>query len=143
MDTAAMIHDIETAYAAYSAAFNEQNIAGVVRYITAPYVMTIGGNPPMVAPTDEAVRKQFDGALAGMLGRGWSHSTFKIVHVWPMSDNHALLMSDIVRYKADKSVLETGRYLYSMRRAGPSWQITGVTDIAPPYTGPGDTPRPA
>ena len=58
-----------------------------------------------------------------------------------VSKDHALLMSDIIRYKADKSVLETGRYIYSIRRADPSWQITGVTNVDPAFTGPGDYPR--
>jgi len=94
----------------------------------------------MIAPTDEAVRKQFDGALADMKKRGWVRSDFKIVHTWLLSKDHALLMSDIVRYKADKSVLEKGRYIYSIRKADPSWQITGVTNVDPGFTGPGDYP---
>jgi hypothetical protein len=113
----------------------------VVRYISAPYAMVIGANAPMFTPTPEAVRKQFDGALAGMKARGWVRSDFKIVHTWLLSNDHALLMSDIIRYKADKSVLETGRYIYSIRRADPSWQITGVTDVGADFTGPGDYPR--
>jgi ketosteroid isomerase-like protein len=140
-DTATITHEIETAYAAYAGAFNHGDIATVVRYIASPYVMTIGNHDVMTAPTDEAVRKQFDGALAGMKGRGWVRSDFKVVQIWPLSDNHALLMTDIVRYKADASVLEKGRYIYQVRRGGQSWQITGVTDVAPPYTGPGEHPR--
>ena len=140
-DTATIVHEIETAYAAYAGAFNQGDIATVVRYIAAPYVMTIGNRDVMTAPTDEAVRHQFDGALAGMKGRGWVKSDFKVVHIWPLSDNHALLMTDIIRYKADGSELEKGRYIYQVRRGGQSWQITGVTDVAPPYTGPGEFPR--
>jgi ketosteroid isomerase-like protein len=140
-DTATIIHEIETAYAAYAGAFNQGDIATVVRYIAPPYVMTIGNRDVMTAPTDEAVRHQFDGALAGMKGRGWVRSDFKVVQIWPLSDNHALLMTDIVRYKADASVLEKGRYIYQVRRGGQSWQITGVTDVEPPYTGPGEHSR--
>jgi hypothetical protein len=116
-------------------------MAGVCRYIAAPYVMVIGARPTMIAETPEKIRAQFDGALAGMIRRGWQRSDFKIVHVSPLSNDHALLLSDIVRYKADGSVLETGRYCYSIHRAEPNWQITGVTDVEPPFRGPGDVPR--
>lgn len=140
-DLAALTHDIETMYAAYSGAFNHEDIAGVVRYIGAPYVMIIGGHPPAIAPTDEAVRAMFDQNLARMKTIGWARSEYKIVHVWPLSDEHALLMSDITRFRSDGSILETGRYVYSVRKADPNWKITAVTDVASPYLGPGDTPR--
>jgi hypothetical protein len=139
-DDPMLIHEAETCYTAYAEAFNHEDMATVVRYISSPYLMVIGAHAPMIAPTDEAVRKQFDGALADMKKRGWVRSDFKIVHTWLLSKDHALLMSDIVRYKADKSVLEKGRYIYSIRRADPSWQITGVTNVDPGFTGPGDYP---
>jgi ketosteroid isomerase-like protein len=142
-DEATIVHEIETSYAAYAGAFNDENIDGVVRYISAPYVMTIGANAPMVMDSPEHVRGLFERSLAGMKGRGWAKSDFKTVHIWPLSNDHALLMTDIIRYKADGSVLETGRYIYSVRRAAPSWQITGVTDVPPPFMGPGDFARPA
>jgi ketosteroid isomerase-like protein len=135
-----LIHEAETCYTAYADAFNHEDMAAVCRYIASPYLMVIGAHAPMIAPNDEAVRKQFDGALAGMKARGWVRSDFKIVHTWLLSKDHALLMSDIVRYKADKSVLEGGRYIYSIRRAEPVWQITGVTDVAAGFTGPGGYP---
>jgi ketosteroid isomerase-like protein len=140
-DDPMIVHDAETCYTAYAEAFNHEDMATVVRYIAAPYAMVINANAPMFAATPEAVRKQFDGALAGMKARGWVRSDFKIVHTWLLSKDHALLMSDIVRYKADKSVLEKGRYIYSIRRADPSWQITGVTNVDPDFMGPGDYPR--
>ena len=141
VDNATIVHEVETAYEAYANAFNQGDMAIVVRYLAAPYIMTIGNRDVMIAASDEAVRHQFDGALAGMKQRGWVRSDFKVVHVFLLSDNHGLLMTDIVRYKADGSVLEKGRYIYQVRRGGQSWQITGVTDVEPPYTGPGDTPR--
>ena len=139
-DDPMLVHEAETCYTAYAEAFNHEDIATVVRYISAPYAMVIGANAPMFSPTPESVRKQFDGALADMKRRGWVRSDFKVVHTWLLSKDHALLMSDIVRYKADKSVLEKGRYIYSIRRAEPVWQITGVTNVDPGFTGPGDYP---
>ena len=139
-DDPILVHEAETCYTAYAEAFNHEDMAAVCRYIASPYLMVIGAHAPMIAPTDEAVRKQFDGALAGMKARGWVRSDFKIVHTWLLSKDHALLMSDIVRYKSDKSVLEKGRYIYSIRRAEPVWQITGVTNVDAGFTGPGDTP---
>jgi hypothetical protein len=139
-DDPILVHEAETCYTAYAEAFNHGDMATVCRYIASPYLMVIGARAPMISPTDETVRKQFDGALADMKKRGWVRSDFKIVHTWLLSKDHALLMSDIVRYKADKSELERGRYIYSIRRADPSWQITGVTNVDPGFTGPGNYP---
>jgi hypothetical protein len=136
-----IVHQVETMYAAYSGSFNHGDIPGVVRYVSAPYAMTIGGNPPIVSQSPENVLHLFEQSLAGMKARGWARSEFRIVHVWPLGAAHALLLTDITRLRADGSVLETGRYLYSARAAEPAWQITGVTDVAPPFPGPGDYPR--
>jgi hypothetical protein len=95
----------------------------------------------MVAATADDVRRLFDGNLARMKAHGWARSDYKIVRIWPLSEGHALLMTDITRFKTDGSVFETGRYCYAVRKAEPVWQITGVTDVAPPFTGPGDFPR--
>ena len=138
---AEIIHEIETSYTAYNAAFLREDIPGVVRYITAPYVMNIGGNVPRISATPADVLQNFTDSLAGMKKSGWVRSDTKIVKIWPFSDNHGQLMADVVRYKADGSMLNKGRYCYSLRRAGPLWQICAVTDIAPPFTGPGDIPR--
>lgn len=140
-DAATVIHEAETAYTAYANYFNARDMAGVCRYIAAPYVMTIGARPTMIAETAEKIRAQFDGAVADMIRRGWKRSDFRIVHVCPLSNDHALLVSDVVRYREDGTVLETGRYCYAIHRAEPMWQITGVTNIEPPYLGPGDVPR--
>jgi hypothetical protein len=138
---AEIIHEVETAYQTYAAAFNHGDMDRVVQYVSAPYLMTIGGNAPMIAPTEAARDQLFHRQLDSLKSRGWSKSDFKIVRVWPLSNDHALLMTDITRFKTDGSVMETGRYCYMLRRAAPSWQITGVTDVAPPFLGPGDFPR--
>lgn len=140
---AEIIHEIETSYTAYNAAFLRGDIPDVVRYITAPYVMNIGGNPPRISQTREDVLANFNGSLAGMKKSGWQRSDTKIVKIWPFSDNHALLMADVVRYKTDGSILNKGRYCYSMRRDSELWQICAVTDVAEAFAGPGagDIPR--
>ena len=142
-DQALIIHEVETSYEAYSDAFNRRDIDTVLRYVSAPYVLTIGGNVPWVTDTPEKVNALFNKNLETMLGRGWARSDSKVRKVWPLSEDHVLLLSDITRFKTDGTVLEKGRYLYSLRRSGSSWQITGVTDIAPPFEGPGDLPREA
>ena len=136
-DAAAIIHEIETSYTAYNAAFLREDIPGVVRYVTAPYVMNIGGNPPRISQTPEDVLQNFNASLAGMKKSGWQRSDTKIVKIWPFSDNHGLLMADIVRYKTDGTILNKGRYCYSMRRAGELWQICAVTDVGEAFAGPG------
>ena len=140
-DQATIAHEVETSYEAYSTAFNDRNMETVLRYVAAPYVLTIGGNVPWVTETAEQVKALFDKNLQTMLGRGWARSDSKVKKVWALSEDHVLLLSDITRFKTDGSVLEKGRYLYFLRRGGQSWQITGVTDIAPPFTGPGDLAR--
>jgi hypothetical protein len=140
-DQATIAHEVETSYQAYSNAFNQREMETVLRYVAAPYVLTIGGNAPWVTETPEQVSALFDKNLQTMLGRGRARSDSKVRKVGALSEDHVLLLSDIIRFKTDGSVLEKGRYLYSLRRGGQSWQITGVTDIAPPFTGPGDLAR--
>jgi ketosteroid isomerase-like protein len=138
---AAIVHEIETSYAAYAAAFHRDDIAGIARYVAAPYVMIVAGNAPTMIETPEKVHQNFATSVAGMKARGWVRSEFKIVRIWPLSDKHAYLLSDVVRYKADGSMLEKGRYCYTFRQTDGRWQICAVTDVQPPHPGPGDFPR--
>jgi ketosteroid isomerase-like protein len=140
-DAAVIVHQVETAYAAYAAAFNDADMETVVRHIAVPYAMIIGGAPPHVADSAEAVRALFDQSLAGMKARGWERSDFHVLRVWPLGPDQALILVDIDRWKAGKALLDTGRYCYTLRRADPNWQITSVFDVAPPFTGPGDFAR--
>ena len=98
---AEIIHEVETAYQTYAAAFNHGDMDRVVQYVSPPYLMTIGGNAPMIAATEAARDQLFHRQLDSMRARGWGRSDFKIVRVWPLSSDHALLMTDITRFKTD------------------------------------------
>ena len=87
--------------------------------------------------TNIVIEKDVNASLAGMKKSGWQRSDTKIVKIWPFSNNHGLLMADIVRYKTDGTILNKGRYCYSMRRAGELWQICAVTDVGEAFAGPG------
>jgi hypothetical protein len=140
-DANAVIHEVETMYAAYSGAFNDGDMATVLDHISAPYVMLIGGDQPLVFETAAEVERLFDRLLTGLKARGWARSAATIAQVWPLSDRHAIFLTDVARYRADGSQLDAGRYLYWARGGERNWQITGVTDVVLPYLGPGDFRR--
>jgi hypothetical protein len=51
-----------------------------------------------------------------------------------------MILSDVTRYKTDGSILEKVRALYMVRRDD-GWKIVTITEIKPPFLGPGDIPR--
>ena len=56
-DQATIAHEVETSYEAYANAFNHREMETVLRYVSAPYVLTIGGNVPWVSETPQQVRR--------------------------------------------------------------------------------------
>jgi hypothetical protein len=58
-----------------------------------------------------------------------------------LADNLGMTMADYTRYKADGSFLERGRACYIVRRDGKSWKIVALSEVKPPFLGPGDIAR--
>ncbi len=63
------------------------------------------------------------------------------IKAWALADNFGMILSDVTRYKADNSVLEKIRAMYMVRRDGGQWKIMTISEIKPPFLGPGDVAR--
>ena len=72
-----------------------------------------------------------------ILQRGWDHTGVPHMQAWPLADEMVLFVADIARYKDDGSVLEQGRYCYTLRKEEGAWKILTLTEVKPPFSGPG------
>ena len=79
--------------------------------------------------------------MAQLRERGWVRSGIDSLHAWALDENLGMIVSDVTRYKADNSVLEKLRACYTLRREGDGWKILTLTEIKPPFLGPGDIAR--
>jgi hypothetical protein len=61
--------------------------------------------------------------------------------IWPMAEDLAMVLADGTRYKADGSMLEPVRSCYTVRRDTKNWKIVTISEVEPPFLGPGDLPR--
>jgi hypothetical protein len=73
--------------------------------------------------------------------RGWARSEVVHIKAWALTDDLGMIVPDIIRCKADNSVLDQMRGIYMTRRAGNSWRFIVLAEIEPPHLGPGDIPR--
>ncbi|MBI3796242.1 MAG: hypothetical protein HY268_04630, partial [Deltaproteobacteria bacterium] len=75
--------------------------------------------------------------MVSIQGRGWDRTGVDRLQVWPLADVLSMLVADISRYKKDGSVLEQGRYCYVVRKDAGGWKILALTEVKPPFSGPG------
>ena len=59
---------------------------------------------------------------------------------WPMAEDLAMILVDGTRYRADGSLLERVRVCYVVRRDANNWKTVTISEINPPFLGPGDLP---
>ena len=69
--------------------------------------------------------------------RGWDHTGVAHMQAWPLAEEMALFVADLARYKKDGSVIEQGRYCYTLRKEDGNWKILTLAEVKPPFTGPG------
>ena len=79
--------------------------------------------------------------LADLKERGWTRSEMGQLKIWPMAEDLAMVVADGTRYKADGSRVEPVRACYTVRRDANNWKIVTISEVAPPFLGPGDLPR--
>jgi hypothetical protein len=73
--------------------------------------------------------------------RDWARSAIDLTKTWALADNLAMTLADFTRYKADGSVLEKARACYTARHDGKSWKIVAISEVKPPFLGPGNVAR--
>jgi len=102
----------------------------------------VSGERGLVAiANDDAYRNGFRRTMTALKARGWARSDIDHVEAWALGENLGMILSDVTRYQADNSVLERVRAYYMLRRDGGSWKIVTLSEVKPPFLGPGNIPR--
>ncbi len=142
MDTAQEIEgELERFYRDYIDLFNRELVESFLEYFARPYMAISGEHGLTVIANDAGHVNDFRRIMSGLKRRGWVRSDIVCIKAWALDPNLGMILADVTRRKADNSVLEDIRACYMVRRDGQSWKITTITEVKPPFLGPGDIPR--
>jgi ketosteroid isomerase-like protein len=132
-----IIREVEAFYRAFIDGFNREDTDMYLRSFGYPNAV-LGGEQGMLLNAKESDQQRFyQQVMVSIQGRGWNRTGVDRLQVWPLADSIAMLMADISRYKKDGTVLEQGRYCYTVRKDAGAWKILTLTEVKPPFSGPG------
>ena len=106
-----------------------------------PYGTVSGERGLTTVANDADHRNGFRRTMKMLKERGWVRSDIDRIKAWALADNLAMIVSDVTRRKTDNSILEKVRACYLLRRDSNSWKIVTISEIKPPFLGPGDVTR--
>jgi ketosteroid isomerase-like protein len=142
MPTAADVaQELEAFYKGYIDAFNREDLDHFLACFAIPYAWVTGERGLLVTTTEADHQKGFSRIMLDIKQRGWARSGIDRLKTWALAENLGMILADYKRYKADGSILEQGRACYTARRQDQSWKIVALSEIKPPFLGPGDIPR--
>ena len=133
---------LEAFYRDYIDHFNRDSIENFLQYFAPSYIMISGERGASVVANDANHVNTFRRIMDGLRQRGWVRSDIVGIKCWAVDQNLGMVLSDVIRVKADNSVLESIRACYYVRRDNGAWKITTLSEVKPPYLGPGDIPLP-
>ena len=132
-----LVREVEAFYRAFIDGFNREDTDMYLRSFCYPNAL-LSGEQGMTINTKESAQQRFyQEVMTAIQGRGWERTGVDRLQVWPLADTMAMLVANMTRYKRDSSVLERGRYCYTVRKDGGAWKILTLTEVKPPFTGPG------
>ena len=79
--------------------------------------------------------------MADLKERGSVRSAINQLKAWALAEDLAMILADVTRHKADGSILEWVRACYTVRRDTKGWKIVTLSEVKPPFLGPGDLTR--
>jgi hypothetical protein len=132
--------ELETFYRHYIEVFNGEDDRFFACFAI-PYGTVSGERGLTTIANDADHRNGFRRSMAVLKQRGWARSDIDNVKAWALADNLAMIVSDVTRYKTDRSILEKVRACYMLRRDAGAWKIITISEIKPPFMGPGDIAR--
>jgi hypothetical protein len=91
----------------------------------------------MVNAKESDQQRFYQEVMMSIQEKGWDHTDVDRLQVFPLTETTALLVADISRRKKDNVVIESGRYCYTVRKDGGAWKILTLTEVKPPFSGPG------
>ena len=137
-DTATLISEVESFYRAFLDGFNREDTDMYLRSFCYPNAI-LSGDAGMTINTKESDQQRFyQEVMSSIQGRGWERTGVDRLQAWPIADDMAMLVADISRYKKDGSILESGRYCYTVRKDSGTWKILTLTEVKSPFAGPGE-----
>ncbi len=133
--------ELEAFYQSYIAAFNREDIDAFTESFAYPYAWISGRHGLNQCATEGDHQRSFGKIMADLKERGWVRSNIDQLKVWAMAEDLAMILADVTRRKADGSVLERVRACYTVRRDAKGWKIVTLSEVRPPFLGPGDVTR--
>ena len=137
VDAAAISQEVEAFYRDFIQGFNRADVDKYLRSFCYPNAI-LSGDLGMTVNTQASDQQGFyQEAMDSIRSRGWDHTEVDRIEAWPLSESTAAGSADIVRYKTNGTKLEQGRYFYTFRKESGAWKILTLTEVRPPFTGPG------
>ncbi|HLW71948.1 MAG TPA: hypothetical protein VKS22_15145 [Candidatus Binataceae bacterium] len=134
--------ELESFLRGYIDAFNREDVDHLSDCFALPYAW-VSGERGLTLTSDEGAHQRFFSSITiDLKARGWARSAVDRFKTFVFADNLAMIVADYTRYKSDGAVLERGRACYTARRDGKSWKFVTLSEVKPPFLGPGDSPRP-
>src|SRR6516162_8073521 len=130
--------ELEGFYKSYIAAFNREDIDAFTECFGYPYAWITGARGLAQCATESDHQRNFAKIISDLKERGWVRSAVDQFKAWPLAEDLAMILADVTRYEADGSVLERVRACYTVRRDTNSWKIVTLSEVKPPFLGPGE-----
>jgi hypothetical protein len=132
--------ELEAFYKSYIDAFNREDIDLFSESFSFPYGWVTGRGLGQCA-TESDHQRSFGKIMGDLKTRGWARSVTDRLKSWALAEDLGMILADVTRYKADGSMLEQVRACYTLRRDPKGWKIVTLTEVKPPFLGPGDIAR--
>src|SRR4029078_13340675 len=121
-DAAILVNGGESFYRAFLDGFNREDTDMYLRSFCYSNGI-LGGEQGLAINAKESDQQRFyQEVLSSIQGRGWDHTGGPQLQILPISEVVAFLVADISRYKKDNSILESGRYCYTVRKDRGVWK---------------------
>lgn len=140
-DADPIVREVEAFYQAFIDGFNREDTDLYLRSFCYPNAMLSGEQGMTINAKESDLQHFYQEVMASIQGRGWERTGVDRLQAWPLADTMAMIVADITRYKKDGSILEQGRYCYTLRKDGGAWKILTLTEVKPPFPGPGEQRR--
>lgn len=134
---ATIVNEVEAFYRSYIEGFNREDAEAFLRAFDYPHALLDGARGMLISATPSDHQRFYQHTMTTLRERGWGRSGIDRWQVWPLAEDMAMIVTDITRYKRDGAVLEKGRYCYTLRKDSGAWKIVTLTEVKPPFPGPG------
>jgi hypothetical protein len=133
--------ELEAFYKGYVDAVNRGDIDVLTELFAFPWALVSGDGGLTVFNNETDHQRFLRKFMLDLKARGWVRGGIDRFSAWVCADDLAMILTDFTRYKSEGSILDAGRACYTVRRDGKAWTMLTITEVKPPFLGPGDLPR--